>query len=126
PFSLSAAIQYGIDHHTASLNANEDILSSKARIREITSIGLPQVRGSYGVTDNFIIQKVIIPDGRLFNPNAPPGPLALEFQPQYGGNANVTLSQLLFDGSYLVGLQAAQTFAQIALKSRDMTHAQIS
>ncbi|MFM7032080.1 MAG: hypothetical protein ACKOX4_06125, partial [Bacteroidota bacterium] len=88
PFSLSAAIQYGIDHHTASLNASEDILSSKARIREITSIGLPQVRGSYGVTDNFIIQKVIIPDGRLFNPNAPPGPLALEFQPQYGGNAN--------------------------------------
>ncbi|MFM7912499.1 MAG: hypothetical protein ACKO9W_09980, partial [Bacteroidota bacterium] len=50
PFSLSAAIQYGIDHHTASLNASEDILSSKARIREITSIGLPQVRGSYGVT----------------------------------------------------------------------------
>jgi len=126
PFTLSEAIQYGIDHHTASLNASEDILSSKARIREITSIGLPQVRGSYGVTDNFIIQKVIIPDGRLFNPNAPPGPLALEFQPQYGGNANVTLSQLLFDGSYLVGLKAAQTFAQIAIKSREMTHAQIS
>lgn len=125
-FTLSAAIQYGIDHHSTSLNAGDDIAASKARIREITSIGLPQIRSSYGITDNFIIQKVIIPDGRLFNPNAPAGPVALEFQPQYGGNANITLSQLLFDGSYLVGLKAAQTFAQIAIKSREMTHAQIS
>jgi outer membrane protein TolC len=125
-FSLSAAIQYGIDHHTTSLNADDDIAASNARIREITSIGLPQLRSSYGVTDNFIIQRVIIPDGRLFNPNAPAGPLALEFQPKYGGNANITLTQLLFDGSYLVGLKAAQTFAQIATKSREMTHAQIS
>jgi outer membrane protein TolC len=125
-FTLNTAIQYGIDHHTASLNAGDDISSSNARIREITSIGLPQIRSSYGLTDNFIIQKVIIPDGRLFNPNAPPGPLALEFQPQYGGNANITLSQLLFDGSYLVGLKAAQTFAQVAIKNREMTHAQIS
>ncbi len=126
PFSLSSAIQYGIDHHTSSLNAADDIQASKARIREITSIGLPQIRSSYGITDNFIIQKVIIPDGRLFNPNAPPGPVALEFQPQYGGNANLTLSQLLFDGSYLVGLKAVQTFSQIATKSREMTNAQIS
>ncbi|MBM3935689.1 MAG: TolC family protein [Sphingomonadales bacterium] len=125
-FSLSAAIQYGIDHHTASLNASDDITASKARIREIGSIGLPQLRSSYGLTDNFIIQKVIIPNGRLFNPDAPPGPVALEFQPQYGGNANLTLNQLLFDGSYLIGLKAAQTISQIATKSREMTYAQIS
>ena len=124
--SLNQTIQYALDHHHSALNAVDDIESSGARIREITSIGLPQIRATYGLTDNFIIQKVIIPDGRLFNPNAPPGPVALEFQPQYGGNANLTLTQLLFDGSYLVGLKAAQTFRQIAVKNREMTHAQIS
>ncbi|MFM9143079.1 MAG: hypothetical protein ACKOPP_03665, partial [Bacteroidota bacterium] len=84
--NLNQAIQYGLDHHHSALNAVDDIESSEARIREITSIGLPQIRATYGLTDNFIIQKVIIPDGRLFNPNAPPGPVAVEFQPQYGGN----------------------------------------
>ena len=124
--SLSQAIQFGLDHHHGSLNAVDDIESAGARIREITSIGLPQIRATYGLTDNFIIQKVIIPNGQLFNPDAPPGPVALEFQPQYGGNANLTLTQLLFDGSYLVGLKAAQTYRQIAVKNREMTDAQIS
>jgi outer membrane protein TolC len=126
PMSLNQAIQYGLDHHHSALNATDDIESAGARIREITSIGLPQIRATYGLTDNFIIQKVIIPNGQLFNPDAPPGPVALEFQPQYGGNANLTLTQLLFDGSYLVGLKAAQTFRQIAVKNREMTDAQIS
>jgi len=125
-FTKSQAIQYGLDHHLSSLNALSDIAAAQAKIKEITSIGLPQVKASYGITDNFIIQKVIIPNGKLFNPNAPEGPLALEFQPKFGGNTAMTLSQLLFDGTYLVGLQAAQTFKQIAVKSQEMTHAQIS
>ena len=118
--SLNQAIQYGLDHHHSALNAADDIESAGARIREITSIGLPQIRATYGLTDNFIIQKVIIPNGQLFNPDAPPGPVALEFQPQYGGNANLTLTQLLFDGSYLVGLKAAQTFRQIFSNDREI------
>ena len=59
--SLNQAIQYGLDHHHSALNAADDIESAGARIREITSIGLPQIRATYGLTDNFIIQRSSFP-----------------------------------------------------------------
>ena len=36
-------------------------------------------------------------------------------------NATVTLTQLLFDGSYLVGLQAAKTYLKISEQAKEKT-----
>lgn len=125
-FGLRQAIDYALKQNVAVENARLDEQSADQKVREITSIGFPQVSATYGVSDNFIIQKVIVPDGSLFNPEIPKGqPLALQFQPRYGGNAAVTIRQLLFDGSYLVGLQAVRTYRELAIKNSLMTRTQV-
>ena len=125
-FSLRQAVDFALEQNVAVENARLDEQAADLKVREITSIGFPQISASYGVSDNFIIQKVIVPDGSLFNPEIPKGqPLALQFQPRYGGNAAVTVRQLLFDGSYLIGLQAVKTYRELAVKNSEMTRTQV-
>ncbi len=62
------------------------------------------------------------------NPNAPvtltpaygvapaTGPTPLAFGLQYAGNSSLSLSQQLFDGSYLIGLKAAKVYNDLAKK----------
>lgn len=126
-FSLQEAVAYALRNNVEVKNARLDEDIARAKVREITTIGFPQMSAQYGINNNFIIQKVIIPDGSLFNPMAPPGePQALEFQPQYGGNAVISMNQLLFDGSYIVGLQAAKTYRDLAARSNEMTQVQVA
>lgn len=124
-FTLQEAVDYALRNNVNAKNANIDEKIAQAKVREITTIGFPKVNASYGINNNYIIQKVIIPDGAAFG--GPPGqPLALEFQPQFGGNAVVSVNQLLFDGSYIVGLQAARVYRELAAKSNDMTKVQVA
>jgi outer membrane protein TolC len=126
-FSLTEAVDYALRNNVEAKNAQLDQRIASAKVREITTIGFPQVSAQYGINNNFIIQRVVIPDGSIFNPLAPPGePIALEFQPQFGGNAVLSINQLLFDGSYIVGLQAAKTYRELAARSNDMTRVQVA
>lgn len=122
-FSVDEAVKYALTNSTTAKNAALDEQSARARVREITTIGFPQVNASYNVSNNYIIQKVIIPNGTAFG--GPPGPLALEFQPQFGGQAVLSINQLIFDGSYIVGLQAAQTYRELASRASDITRTQV-
>ena len=40
-------------------------------------------------------------------------------------NASVTLNQLIFDGSYLVGLQSAKVFLEISQNAKEKTDLEI-
>ncbi len=122
-FSVDEAVKYALTNSNTAKNAILDEQSARAKVREITTIGFPQVNASYNISNNYIIQKVIIPDGTAFG--GPPGPLALEFQPQYGGQAVLSINQLIFDGSYIVGLQAAQTYRELASRASDISRTQI-
>lgn len=126
-FTLKEAVEYALQNNVKAKNAQLDERIAKMKVREITTIGFPKITASYGVNNNYIIQRVIIPDGSLFNPLLPPGePADLEFQPQYGGNASVNLNQLVFDGSYIVGLQAAKTYRDLAARSNEMTQVEVA
>lgn len=126
-FTLQEAVDYALRNNVKAKNANIDEKIAQAKVREITTIGFPKVNASYGINNNYIIQKVIIPDGSVFNPMAPQGqPIALEFQPQYGGNAVISVNQLLFDGSYIVGLQAARVYRELSAKSNEMTQVEVA
>jgi len=122
-FSVDEAVKYALTNSSTSKNAALDEQSARAKVREVTTIGFPQVSASYGISNNYIIQRVIIPDGTAFGRG--PGPLALEFQPQFGGQAVLSINQLIFDGSYIVGLQAAQTYRELAQRASDITRTQV-
>jgi outer membrane protein TolC len=124
-FTLKQAVEYALENNVKAKNAQLDERIAKMKVREITTIGFPKISASYGINNNYIIQKAILPDGAIFG--GPPGePLALEFQPQFGGNASVNLNQLVFDGSYIVGLQAARTYRELASRSSEITMTEIA
>jgi outer membrane protein TolC len=116
-FSLSQAVDYAIKNNINVKNAQLDAVSAEARIGEIRAAGLPQVSGNFSVTDNLIIQRFFLP-ANFADPNAPAdaAPVALKFGVKYQGSASATLNQLIFNGSYFVGLKAAATYRELAQK----------
>lgn len=123
-FTLKEAVDFALRNNAKAKNANIDEKIAQAKVREITTIGFPKVNASYGINNNYIIQKVIIPANSPINPT--PEPQALPFQPQFGGNAVVSVNQLLFDGSYIVGLQAARVYRELSAKSNEMTQVEVA
>jgi outer membrane protein len=65
-------------------------------------MGLPQINGNIGYQNNFKLATNIIDFGGV--------PTALTFGTKHNANSSLTLSQLLFDGSYIVALQASKTY----------------
>lgn len=124
-FTLQEAVDYALRNNVKAKNANIDEKIAQAKVREITTIGFPKVNASYGINNNYIIQRAIIPDGGIFG-GTPGEPLALEFQPKFGGNAVLSVNQLLFDGSYIVGLQAARVYRELSAKSNEMTQVEVA
>ena len=125
-YSLKEAVDYAIVHHVQVKNAQLDVLSADAKVNEIRAIGLPQVNGSLSLTQNLIIQKMFIP-AKTFNPSAPEGEVtAVEFGVKHLGYSNFGLSQLLFDGSYLLGLKASTVYKELSQKSLTQTKQQIA
>lgn len=107
-FSLSDAIEYALDNNTDILNAELDILSAKKEIWKTTAIGLPHANGQLDYQH--------IP-GDLPTFNFPNGdgtfstvPLGVKNSSTY----SLTVSQLVFSGEYIVGLQAAKTFLKLS------------
>jgi outer membrane protein TolC len=117
-FSLSQAVEYAIKHNINVKNSQLDALSAEARIGEIRAAGLPQVSANLGLSDNLIIQRVFLP-ASFVDPKAAPDapPFAAKFGVTYQGSASATLNQLIFSGSYFIGLKAAATYRELAQKN---------
>ncbi len=119
--SLKQCIEYALAHSYALSNAQIDIDMAEADVARYRADGLPQISGSAGFQDNFVVPKAFVP-AQLVNPQAPEGTFAaVAFQPQYGANAGINLQQLLFDGSYLVALQAAQVGRNVMSKQYQLS-----
>ena len=67
-FTLSEAVDYALRNNVNAKNANIDEKIAQAKVREITTIGFPKVNATYGINNNYIIQKVIIPANSPINP----------------------------------------------------------
>jgi outer membrane protein TolC len=119
-------VDYAITHQVQVKNSQIDLQNASAKISEIKAMGLPQVNGSLALTNNIVLQRVFIP-ARIFNPAAPEGELiAAKFGVENSGFANVTLSQLVFDGTYLLGLKASSVYKDLAVKSLTQSKQQVA
>lgn len=122
-FSLKQAIEHAVKNNYSAINANRDIEAAKQKKWETTTIGLPQINGAVGYQNNFEIQKSLIP-GEIFG--GPAGTFQeVAFGTRHSMNATATLSQLIFDGSYLVGLQSAKTYLKISENAKVKTEQEI-
>ena len=116
-FSLQEATNYGVQKNVTVKNAETDAESANSRIGEIRSIGLPQVNATLNLLHNPIIQRFFLP-ATFGNPNAGPDdpPIPAKFGVNYSGTATVTVNQLLFNATWLLGLKAAEAYRSLAQK----------
>ena len=113
--SMQEAIDYAVKNNYDNRIALKDIEAAKERKWETTTIGLPQISGTVDY-QNWLKQAVNIVDFNGDGINE-----EFIFTQKQNIDASVTLSQLLFDGSYLVGLQAAKTYLKISEQAKEKT-----
>ncbi len=125
-FALKDAVDYAILHHVQVKNSQIDLQNAGAKINEIKAIGLPQVNGSLAMTNNVIMQKMFIP-AKFFNPAAAEGELiAAKFGVENSGFSSIGINQLVFDGSYLLGLKASQVYKDLSVKTLTQSKQQVA
>lgn len=125
-FTVQQAVDYANKNSVQVKNALLDILIQKQVNRDVTSIALPQINGTVGVTRNLDIAVQSIPnfiapatyqvliDEGVKNGNGQPvtfpaggfGNLLFPFGNPWNANAGITLSQLIFDGQVFIALKA--------------------
>jgi outer membrane protein TolC len=138
--SLQEAINFALENSYNAKAAKNDIRSAKETVWETTAIGLPQVNAAIDY-QNFLKQPVSLLPAAAFDnresivetveeffditressPSSPDGFIPVVFGTKQNINASITLTQLLFDGSYLVGLQASKTFLKISEQANEKT-----
>lgn len=127
-FSVSDCINYAFEHQDSVLNANLDVKSSEYKIKETIGSGLPQINGSASFQDYLKAPTSVGPNfaqafsGGPINFNAPLVPFPIGAV-TYTNSYSAQLTQLLFSGSYLVGLKAAKTYKE--LYTRSLTRSKI-
>ena len=124
-FSLEQAIEHAVKNNYSMINANRDVEAAKKKKWETTTMGLPQLNGSVNYQNTFEFTKQGAA-ANAFNPAANPNDIVLlAFGTKHVAIGNLTLSQLIFDGSYLVGLQSAKTYLQISENAKIKTAQEI-
>ena len=122
-FSLQEAIDYALENNRQAKNAARDIDAAKKQKWETTAIGLPQLDAAINY-QNFLKQQVSVIPAEFFGGN--PGEFAeVIFGTKQNATATATLNQLLFDGSYLVGLQSAKVFLEISENAKAKTDLEV-
>jgi outer membrane protein len=109
-FSLEEAKQFALENNKAVLNAGLDNKIAVQIKNETRGLGLPQanITGSF---NNFINLPVQVVGANFINPNAAPGEtIAFKAGTDYSTSGTFQVNQLLFNGSYLVGLKVAQLY----------------
>lgn len=135
-FTLDECIQYALDNSISVKNAVVDEKIADARVKETRGIGLPQIDASVALMHNqklprFFIQTPQPGEPSFIDlsgvPGVEPGDVVAMpniFQLRSSGNASVNINQILFNGSYLVGLKAANAYRELSIRSTRQTKEQ--
>ncbi|MFO7922431.1 MAG: TolC family protein [Bacteroidales bacterium] len=112
--SLDSARHYALEHNRNLINAGLSVDEAGMRLREAITQGLPQVDASVDY-NNFFGSTAELAFG--------PVPAVIEFNPT--SNLNVSVGQLIFSGSYIVGIQTAKLFREVTSANREKTELEI-
>ncbi|MGB7841553.1 MAG: TolC family protein [Salinimicrobium sp.] len=121
--SLQEAVALGLENNYSSIKSEKEVEKALSQKWEIISQGLPQINAGVDYR-NFLRQPVtLIPatftggEEGTFEP--------VRFGTKQNLNATATWSQLIFDGSYIVGVQSAKTLLQISKNAKTKTDLEV-
>ena len=121
-FTVADCVNYAFEHQDTVKNAALDVRSADYKIKETIGTGLPQINGSASFQDYLKAPASVGPDfskvlqGVPVNPNAPLVPFPIGAV-TYNNTYSAQVTQLLFSGTFLVGLKAARTYKELYVRS---------
>lgn len=104
--SLKDALNLALQNNTNILNSALDLKMAQKKVWETTAAGLPHVDAKSAYT---FYPKVPSFPASFFDPNADPN-ATIALMPKQNLVSDLTVSQLIFSGSYIVGLQATKVY----------------
>jgi len=110
--SLEEAVAYGLENNRSVINANLEVQKAYKEKWKTIAIGLPQITAEADY-QNFIELPTSLIPAQFFGGKE--GEFAeVQFGTPQTMRAGVTLNQLIFDGSYLVGLESIKVYLNIS------------
>jgi outer membrane protein len=128
-FSLQEAINYAKENNFSIKSARLDFIIQKKKVKEFLATGYPQISSGIKYTNFINVPTTLFPDfltpaivgvnENLFGLNpVKPVPEAGSIPVKFGTNHNMTFdlsaSQLIFNGSFLVGLMANKKLQKLS------------
>lgn len=126
--SLEEAVVLGLENNYSSVKSEKEVEKALAQKWEIIAQGLPQINAGVDY-QNFLKQPVTLLPAEIL-PSEMGGGTPGSFVPvRFGTKQNLaataTWSQLIFDGSYIVGVQSAKTLLQISKNAKVKTDLEV-
>ena len=110
--TLDEAIEYGINNNFSVKNANREIEKAQKDRWSTIAIGLPQIYAEVNY-QNFLEMPVSLVPAEFFGGQS--GEFAeISFGTKQKIVGSVRMDQIIFDGSYIVGLEASKIFLKIS------------
>ncbi len=135
-YTLDDCIKYALENTIAIKNMRVDEQIAEAKVKETVGIGLPQISGQVQLMHNQKLQRffALYSTAQSFGgyddngkpiidlPGVDPNDVVAlnsPFQLKSSGTAALNVSQILFNGSYLVGLKASSTYKELAYRNTE-------
>lgn len=122
-FSLYEATQFAMENSYILKNTNKDITIAQKKVWETISTGLPQVSGSANY-NMFLNLPVSLLPGEFFG-GEPGTYVPVKFGQDYNSDFGLSVSQQIFDGSWIVGVSSAELYVNLARQANEKTEIDI-
>lgn len=112
-FSLEEAKAYALQNSYVIRNSNLDVLAAKKKVWETIATGLPQVSGTSSYTKYLDLPVIRFGDETF------------KMGSDYNADFGFQVNQLIFDGSYIVGVSSAKIYLQLSDQAKEKSEIEI-
>ncbi len=116
-FNIVQAIDFAMANNADVKNAYADIAIARQTVKEVTAIGIPQVKGAIAFQDALEKQVFVFPINGVGTP--------IRVGNTYTTQASLNLTWLMLDGTYFLGLKSAKQFTDMSKKLASKTETDI-
>ena len=122
-FSLQEAMEYGLKNNAQIQSAELDVQDAQITVNNRIASGLPQVDASIDYQNFFKLPTSLIP--AEFFGGEPGQFIPVQFGTEQNMTAQISASQLLFNGAWLVGVSAAKEYAALVQKQTRLAETEV-
>jgi len=116
--SLEEAVKMAFEKNTSILNSELDLAIAQKKIKETIAMGLPHVDLKSAYTFLPVVPSIVFGD----DPNAAP----IELGVKHNLTTDLTASQLIFSGAYIVGLKATKVYYNLSVQNDEKTRLDVN